>query len=133
MIQRNLEIGRWHVEFYFATDGYDIDSILDRMYDFGASASKLRRAWKLMEEGELNRGFTFANPFDHLAIVLIGPTSSGAEFQDTLTHEVQHLASSIAQGLGVDLRGETPAYIVGDSIRDLADVICTLGCKHCSK
>ena len=133
MIQRDLEIGRWHVEFYFAPDGYDIDYILDRMYDFGAGASKLRRAWNLMEDGEMNRGFTFANPLDHLAIILIGPTSSGAEFQDTLTHEIQHLAANIAHGLGVDLRGETPAYIVGDSIRELADVVCTLGCRHCTK
>lgn len=132
MIQRDLEIGRWHVEFYFAPDGYDIDYILDRMYSFGAGASKLKRALALMEGGELNRGFTFANRLDKVAIVVIGPTSSGAEFQDTLTHEVLHLAVSIADGLGIDLRGETPAYIAGDSVRDLADVVCTLGCRTCS-
>lgn len=131
MIRRDLEIGRWHVEFYFAPDGYDIDHILDRMYYFGAGAKKLRRALRLMESGELNRGFTFANSYDHLAIVVIGPTSSGAEFQDSLSHEIHHLAVNIAHGLGVDLQGETPAYVAGDSIRDLADVVCELGCKSC--
>ena len=131
MIVRSLEIGRWHVEFCFAPDGYDIDHILDRMYSFGAGASKLRRALALMEGGEPNRGFTFANGLDRVALVVIGPTSSGAEFQDTLTHEVLHLAVSIADGLGIDLRGETPAYIMGDSIRDLADVVCSLGCGRC--
>ena len=131
MIRRDLEIGRWHVEFYFAPDGYDIDYILDRMYYFGAGAKKLRRALRLMENGELNRGFTFANSYDHLAIVVIGPTSSGAEFQDSLSHEIHHLAVNIAHGLGVDLQGETPAYVAGDSIRDLADVVCELGCKSC--
>ena len=132
MIQRNLEIGRWHVEFYFCPQGYDLESILDRMYDFGASASKLRRALNLMESGELNRGFTFANRIDRVALIVIGPTSGGAEFQDTLTHEILHLAVNIADSLGIDLRGETPAYIVGDSIRDLADIVCNLGCTHCN-
>lgn len=131
MTRRDLEIGRWHVEFYFAPDGYDIDYILDRMYNFGAGAKKMRRALMLMESGELNRGFTFANQLDKVAIVVIGPTSSGAEFQDTLAHEVHHLAVNIASALGVDLTGETPAYLSGDSIRDLADVVCELGCKHC--
>ncbi len=131
MIRRDLEIGRWHVEFYFAPDGYDIDYILERMYYFGAGAKKMRRALRLMESGELNRGFTFSNQLDRVAVVVIGPTSSGAEFQDTLSHEVHHLAVSIAGALGVDLTGETPAYYSGDAIRDLADVVCKLGCGQC--
>lgn len=131
MIRRDLEIGRWHVEFYFVPDDYDIDYILDRMYTFGASASKMRRALQIMESGLPNRGFTFANPYDFLAIVVIGPTTSGAEFQDTVTHEALHLAVAIADALGVDLKGETPAYLAGDSARALSDVICRYGCEEC--
>ena len=133
MFQRNLKIGRWHIEFYFCPDGYDIDYILERMYAFGANATKLRRALASMESGELNRGFTFTNGLDYRAIVVIGPTSSGAEFQNTLTHEAMHLAIAIADGLGIDLRSETPAYIIGDSVRELAGVVCALGCEDCNK
>lgn len=61
----------------------------------------------------------------------IGPTTSGAEFQDTLVHEVHHLAVAIAAELGIDLESESPAYIAGDSARALADVVCELGCRHC--
>jgi hypothetical protein len=132
MIERDLEIGRWHVEFYFCPDGYDIDYILERMYGFGANAPKLKRALALMEGGELNRGFTFANRLDRVALTVVGPTSSGAEFIDTLTHEVLHLSVSIADSLGIDLRSETPAYVMGDSVRDLADVVCSLGCRQCA-
>lgn len=129
MIRRDLSIGRWHVEFYFAPDGYDTDELLDRLYDLGASSSTMREALSLMESGRPNTGFTFPNPYEYDAMVVIGPTTSGAEFQDTLVHEVHHLAVAIADELGVDLEGETPAYIAGDSARDLADVICALGCR----
>ena len=131
MTRRELSIGRWIVEFYFATDGYDVDELLDRMYDFGASVSTMRQAMELMESGRMNTGFTFVNPNDYVAIIAIGPSDDGAEFIDSLVHEVHHLSVAIAKGLGVDLEGETPAYISGDSARELAQTICELGCRRC--
>jgi len=132
MIRRTLTIGRWEVEFYFAPDGYDTDELMERLYALGASVRDMRRALDLMESGEPNTGFTFPNPVERIAVVAIGPTTSGAEFQNTLVHEVHHLAVAIARGLGIDLRGEGPAYIAGDSALALADVLCKLGCSHCS-
>jgi len=126
-----LKIGRWQVEFYFAVDGYDIDVLLDRLFDFGAGASTMRQALDLMDSGGLNTGFTFSNPYDRVAVVAIGPTSSAEEFIDSLVHEVHHLAVAIAESLGVDLESETPAYMAGDSARALADLVCSLGCRHC--
>ena len=120
MKERCLYIGRWKVIFYFATEGYDIDFLMDRLYTLGAGIEDLRRALDLMESGELNTGFTFPNPYDHEMLVAIGPTSSGEEFINTLVHEVH-------------LYEETPAYIAGDSARDLAGLLCELGCSHCRK
>lgn len=131
MIERTLKIGRWLAEFYFAEDGYDIDTLVDRLFDFGASAATMKKAVALMESGEMNTGFTFSNPYDRLAIVAVGPTTSGSEFVNTLTHEVHHLAVAIAESLGVDLDGESPAYLAGDSSRELAEVVCKLGCRNC--
>ena len=105
MIRRALNIGRWLVEFYFAgEDGYDTDELIDRLYDFGADIHSLRKAWSLMESDLPNTGFTFSNQQDRLAIVAIGPTSSGAEFQDTFVHEVHHLETR---------RGISPRYYAG--------------------
>lgn len=131
MIQRNLEIGRWHVEFYFCTDGYDADAILDRLYDFGAGARVMRRAYELMESGEPDQGFTFANEYDRVALVLVGPTTSGGEFQNTVVHELRHLVNSIANSLGVRLDAERSSYLEGDAAMELADVFCRLGCERC--
>ncbi len=132
MIRRELQIGRWYVEFYFAAGGYDEEVLLDRLYDFGAGSDTLRRAYALMESGRPNKAFTFANPYDRVAIVFTTPTTSGAEFLDSFVHEVRHLANAIAQSLGVSLDDETPSYVAGDTARALADVVCQLGCSHCN-
>ena len=132
MEQRNLKIGRWQVEFYFAVDGYDIDILLDRLFDLGAGGRTMRQALELMDSDALNTGFTFSNAYDKVALVAVGPTSSAEEFLDTLVHEVHHLAVAIASELGVDLESETPAYLAGDSARALARIICELGCSKCN-
>jgi hypothetical protein len=133
MIQRNLDIGRWHVEFYFCPDGYDFYALYERLYDLGADLNVLRSASELMEREEMNTGYTFSNPYDHVALVAVGPTTSGGEFIDTFVHELYHLAVGIAQDLGVDLTSEAPAYMIGDMTRDLASTICELGCSRCHK
>jgi len=129
MKKRELYIGRWSVEFYFAEEDYDMDVLLDRLYDFGAPASVMRQAMDLMESDKDNTGFTFTNPYEHCALIAIGPSSDGSEFVNTLVHEVHHLAVAIASELGVDLEGETPAYIAGDSALALAETICEMRCE----
>ena len=131
MIRRELKIGRWEIEFYFADDSYDIDTLLDRMFDFGAPAGTMRGAMELMERGDMNTGFTFANPYERVALVAVGPTSNGKQFINTLVHELYHVAVAVSESLGIDLDAETPAYIVGDSALELIDVICQMGCRSC--
>ena len=131
MIREPLKIGRWEVEFYFAKDSYDKETLLDRLYDFGASAKIMHQVEDLIDNDLPNTGFTFANPDEKLAIIAVGPTSSSSEFIDTLVHEVHHLSVAIAAGLGIDLEGEGPAYLSGDTARELAEVVCELGCRHC--
>ena len=147
MLRRVLRIGRWVVDFIFAPRGYDIDGILACLYDCGASGSVMHKAEDLMlgcemdyasdgpdglmYECGLNQGFTFSNSAIERAVVVIGPTTSGAEFLDTVTHEIHHLAVAITNHLGFDLTSESPAYLSGDTMRELADIVCSLGCDHC--
>lgn len=130
-IHRVLAIGRWVVDFIFATKRYDVDGILSCLYDAGAPRWVMENAGELMSEGKYNTGFTYTNPEIHRAVVVVGPTTSGAEYIDTLVHEIHHLAVAIASELGIDLESESPAYLAGDSARALAEVVCELGCEHC--
>lgn len=131
MIHRALIIGRWMVDFLFCKNGFDEDGVLACLRDCGASGFTMEQADDLMRTCDYNCGFTFANPKKKRAVVVVGPTTSGAEFTDTLVHEIHHLAVAIAAELGIDLEGETPAYVAGDAARALADVVCELGCSHC--
>ena len=131
MVHRVLKIGRWVADFLFATERYDIEGTVACLRDAEAPAWVIDQAVELMEAGSLNTGFTYANERLFRAVVCIGPTSSGAEFVDTMTHEIHHLAVAVASGLGVDLESETPAYLAGDTMREFADVVCRLGCDRC--
>ena len=131
MTHRTLHIGRWQVDFLFCGEGYDAESIAGYLYRAGASGIIFEQAEDLMWMCERDCGFTYANPDRYRAVVVIGPTSSGEEFIDTLVHEVHHLAVAIAANIGVDLEGETPAYLSGDTARDLAEVVCEMGCSRC--
>lgn len=131
MERQVIKIGRWIVDCLFADDKYDVDGVLACVWDAGAKYSVLKKAKEIMTSGQMNTGFTYNNPENHRAVVVVGPSDSGEEFIDTLVHEVHHLAVAIANGLGVDLEGETPAYIAGDSARELARIICRHGCDNC--
>ena len=129
MLHRVLSVGRWVVDFLFATKRYDIDGVLACLYDAYAPDDIMEQAEELMESCRYNCGFTYTNQNKRRAVVLIGPTTSGDEFQNTFVHEVRHLADAIAKSLGVPLDSERPAYISGDTAKALTEVICELGCR----
>lgn len=132
MIKRSLIIGEWVVDFLFAKLDYDDEGVLACLYSIDADYDIMRKVNKIMDSGKLNCGFTFANPDLKRAVVVVGPTSSSNEFVNTFAHEIHHLAVAIADSLGYDLEGETPAYITGDTTMALIETVCELGCSRCS-
>ena len=132
MIHRSLNIGRWNIDFLFAPKGYDIEETLTYLYFADASDDVLVSAFHIMESEENNTGFTFTNQLSKTAVVVVGPSDDGDEFINTLCHEMYHLAVAIAEGLNLDLSDESPAYILGDSIQQLTEAICKLGCSKCN-
>lgn len=131
MIHRVLRIGRWVVDFLFCTKRYDIAGTLACLWDAGASDDIMDQAEDLMRSCNYNCGFTYSNPYRKRAVMLIGPTTSGDEFLNTISHEIRHLADGIANSLGIELDAEPPAYLTGDTTKALAEVICKLGCDSC--
>ena len=128
MIHRQLYIGSWICDFFFASDSLGRSRILRLLYRYGATDDLLERAGDIIDGG-YDKGFTYTNHVLKHSIVVIGPTSSGAEFLDSFVHEVRHLANDIAEELGYDLDAEMPSYLSGDAARELAEDICRLGCR----
>ena len=119
------------MKFIFAVDGYDIDEILNELYDLDTDYADMMTAYKMMRAGEYNKALSSCNPYTKEALVVTGPVSDSSEFIDSLVHEIHHVAVAIAEELGVDLESETTAYIAGDAARELADVVCEIGCHKC--
>ena len=133
MIHKVIRLGHWVLDVLFATEEYDVEGVLSCMYEIDAPYSAMMDSKHLMESGDMNTGFMYANPDNKRAILCVGPTTSGSEFLDTIVHEVYHFAVVVAYELGIDLEGETPAYVSGDTIREIADIVCRLGCEHCNQ
>lgn len=133
MIRRELRIGRWFVRFLFCPDGYDIEYILNILYDMDAWDDTLVEAYDKMMEDKPNEGFSYANPDLREALVVIGRTTGGRQFQNSLAHEIDHLSNEIAKWYGVESHPEGTSYLTGDTTMALAEVICELGCDRCRR
>lgn len=129
MVRRVLKIGRWIVDFLFVTRKYDKEGVLAFLYELRAPRGVILRAEKIIDSGEENRAFTYTDQYLRRGVVVIGPTSSGAEFLDSFSHEIDHLADAIAESLGIKENKEGTSYITGDTTRALAEVICEMGCN----
>ena len=133
LIHRIIYIGRWRCDFFFAAGrDYDGASVMECLEDMEADEDMLRHCWGMIRDDRMNEGFTYSRIDQKRSCIFIGPASDGAEFLDTFTHELRHLADHIAKHLGIDLHGEEIAYITGDTSRDLAEVVCRLGCPACN-
>lgn len=135
MIRRVLYIGRWRVHFFFLTTKGDVfqheEEISNALDVAGASPKVIGLALSKFASGRANEGLTYANGRRHRAVIIIGQTTGGEEFQNTFIHEIYHLATAVAEGVGLNLASEAPAYIAGDSAMALSEVVCELGCKKC--
>lgn len=132
MIHRVIAVGKWVIDVLIAEEDYDIEGVLSCMYEIDASYHWMRRANEIMKSGGMNKAFTYSNADRRRAVVVIGPTTSGKEFQDSVVHELLHLAVHIVSAEGLDVESEDPAYLAGDGARELADIICEMGCPNCN-
>ncbi len=131
MVHRVLVIGEWVVDFLFAKLDYDDEGVLACLYELDADYEVMRSANRIMDSDKLNCGFTFTNSDKKRALVVIGPSSSGKEFCNTLMHEIHHLVVAIVDSLGHKLESKVPASIASDAALSLVETICEFGCSHC--
>lgn len=79
----------------------------------------------------MDSGFTYSNPDIRRSVMVIGKTSSGAQFLNSFVHELRHLIDDIAVADGMGMSGEAVAYLSGDTAMLVADIVSQLSCDHC--
>ena len=116
MIRQQFDISKydWKVEVYYAVDTYYTDEIMGRLYDIGCRGEDLKTAYENLSAGKPDTGLTYSNYGTRQTVMVIGITSSAAQFQNSYDHERKHLEAHIAAALGIDPWGEEICYLSGE-------------------
>lgn len=119
----------WKIYAYYATTGYAVDEIIERMWEIGVDAQRAKEAYDNLTSGKLNSGLCYSNYRQRKSVFVVALTTSPAEFFNSLTHEVAaHLCMHIATCLRIDVKSEDYAYLVGDLCGEIYPAVKHLLC-----
>ena len=122
---------RWHVRVYYAVTAYWTDDIICDLVRIGCHDTELRRAYANLTRVGLDTGLTYSNRRTHESVMVIGLTSSAAQFQNSLDHEKGHLVKHISLAFGLDPYGEEQQYLSGEIGQRMFPVARRFLCEHC--
>lgn len=122
----------WEVTVYYAVDTYYADEILDDLINIGCRGKDLAEAKENLWSGNIDSGLTFSNYDARQTIMVIGLARNKAQYTNSITHEIGHLAKHIAEALNIDPNSEEVCYIQGDVAEAMYPVSHQLTCSHCS-
>ena len=133
MIRQVFDIPQygWNVTVYYAVTGYDVGRIMQELERLGCGGDDLKRAYRNLTSGERNIGITYSNTEERRTLVVIGKTSSAAQFQNSLDHEKGHLCRHISQVFGIDPYGEDAEYLAGYVGQRMFEVAKMFICDTC--
>lgn len=104
----------WYVKVYYAVDRYYIDDILQDLDEMNIANDEYFIVKDSLMNQELNIGFTYTNYQKKSTVVIIGLTTSAAEFQNTFDHEKGHVAMHISSYYHLNPYGEKCQYLQGE-------------------
>lgn len=133
MIKQNfyLEDWDWYVTVYYAVDTLYMDDILGELEEMGCSEKKLDEIAESLAKQQYNTGLTYSNLKGRCSVMVIGLTSTPAQFQNTFDHEKGHLAMHICEVDGIDPFSEEYQYLTGDIGQSMFPVAKRFLCEHC--
>lgn len=68
-------------------------------------------------EGEPNKGITYSNVDTRKTVVVIGWTTSKAEYMNSLSHEMLHVVQHISEQFLINMYGEEACYLLGGLVQ----------------
>lgn len=131
MIIRDLELHnyKWSVKIYYAVTSYYIKEIINSLKEINAPEEIIKRVYHNLKEDSINTGFTYSNLNLRKAIIIIGISSSPAQFLNSFEHELRHLVDDIAINENLKMAEEDVAYLTGDINEKLIEDIQYFICK----
>lgn len=126
-----LDFYDWHIIVFYIHDDLVIDEIIDYLLYIKCCDDEIEEIKYSLINKLFNIGFTITNTEDKFSVVIIGPTTCAAEFQNTFDHEKGHVATHIASKLNIDLRGEGMQYLNGAIGKAMFPVAKYFLCDEC--
>lgn len=126
-----LEFYDWNVVVFYIIDEAIIDEIIEYLESLECDSYLIDEIKESLLNKSTNFGYTFTNDKYNSSIVIIGPTTSGEEFQDTYDHEKGHLSTHIATKLKIDPYSEGMQYLNGAIGKAMFPVAKYLICDNC--
>jgi len=121
----------WYVRVYYSADKSYSNDIIEDIISIGCCKDELTDVISFIKRMSYNSGFTYSNPDYKSSVLVIGKTTSGAEFQDTFDHEKGHLAMHITESFDIDPFSEEYQYLVGSIGRKMYPVAKLYLCDNC--
>lgn len=133
MIVQNIYIEKydWYVEIFYAVKGINIPSVMESLKNIDCSDKDLSESYALFSKLDYNVGMTYSNFKERSSVVVIGVTSSAAEFQDTFDHEKGHLVMHISMAENIEPFGEEYQYLAGSIGKKMFKVAHLFMCDNC--
>ena len=124
---------QWAVEIYYAVTCYYTEEILKKIEEYNPTYEEKDKLENFIKRCKYNEGFIFTNFEKKKSLIIIGKTTSAAEFQNTVDHEKGHLAMHIAQYYEMDVFSEEFQYLQGEIGKQMFRYCRHLLCEECRK
>ena len=108
-----------------------MNEILGNLEEIGCSDEKVDEIAEKLASQQYNTGLTYSNLKGRCSVIVIGLTSTPAEFQNTFDHEKGHLAMHIAEVDGIDPFSEEFQYLTGEIGQCMFPIAKRFMCVHC--
>lgn len=120
----NLVKYDWKVTIFYFPTNEQLDEIEEILSRLNCNIESINKAKYILTFADT--GFCCTNDKLKESVLVISQFSSTGELLHTATHEVYHLVSSICRYYNIDYNGELPAYLIGDIMNEVCDVICPI-------
>lgn len=133
MIVQDFTIDKygWYVKVYYVMSFYSFREIENDLYSLGYDDEKVEETINELKEYKENEGYIFTNIHADRSLIIIGPTTSAEDFQDTFDHEKGHLAMHIAIAKDIDPFSEEFQYLNGIIGKQMFKAGKMFLCEHC--
>lgn len=118
----------WVVDVFYDTVAEDAEMILKYLRRLGCSGGDYIHSRNNLRSGDMDTGLTYSDNRKRESVMVIGRSSTLAEFLNSWQHEMTHLQRHICQAFWINPYSEEAAYLAGDIAMKMHPVLSQFMC-----